>query len=139
MALYPQNTCVEVCSKNLSVLNRPTYKWLQLEKSNGCYFAWADPEAEQVLQTPLKNHKNIGFPSNIDPDSLKIHKASKLAFSVGSSWAFYWRADDGPFIVIFGPYIPSLTKERKKTYRIGTPSDETFWIRACISIDLKEA
>ena len=32
---------------------------------------------------PLKNHKNIGFLSNIGPDSLKNHKATKPAFNFG--------------------------------------------------------
>ena len=63
---------------------------------------------------PLKNHNNIGFPSNTGPDPLKNHKATKPAFNVGPSWAlqrnaiqmaFCWRADDGPLIVIF--WIPS--------------------------------
>ena len=39
---------------------------------------WADPEGEQGVRTPLKNHKSIGFPCNIDPDPLKSqsHQAS---------------------------------------------------------------
>ena len=52
---------------------------------------------------PLKNHKNIGFPSNIDLDPLKItkspknHKATKPAFNSGPlSMAFRWQADNGP-------------------------------------------
>ena len=95
---------------------------------------------------PLKKYRNIGFPSNIDPDPLKIHKATKTAFNVESSWArqrnaismaFHWWADDGPFIVIFGSSITSSTKKiikknKKKRYQIWTPSDITFWIRACI-------
>ena len=32
---------------------------------------------------PLKNHKNIGFLSNTNPDPLKNHKAAKLAFNAG--------------------------------------------------------
>ena len=32
---------------------------------------------------PLKNHKNIGFHSKTDPDSLKSRKAAKQAFNVG--------------------------------------------------------
>ena len=60
---------------------------------------------------PLKNHKNIGFLSNTYPDPLKNHKATNQAFNVGESsapkrnaikMAFRWRADDGPFIVVFG-------------------------------------
>ena len=37
--------------------------------------------------TPLKNHKNIGFLSNTSPDPLKHHKAIKPAFSAGPSSA----------------------------------------------------
>ena len=39
---------------------------------------WADPEGRQGVRIPppLKNHKNIGFPSNIDP-------ANKPAFNGG--------------------------------------------------------
>ena len=36
---------------------------------------------------PLKNHKNIGFPSNTGPDPLKNQKATKPAFNVGPSSA----------------------------------------------------
>ena len=31
--------------------------------------------------TPLKNHKNIGFLNNTDPDHIKNHKATKPAFN----------------------------------------------------------
>ena len=43
----------------------------------------------QGVQTPLKNHKNVGFLSNTytDPDPLKNHKAAKPAFNVGPSSA----------------------------------------------------
>ena len=60
---------------------------------------------------PLENHKQIWFLSNTGPDSLKNHKATKLAFNIWPSSirlrnaiekAFRWRADDFPFIVIFG-------------------------------------
>ena len=34
----------------------------------------ADPEGGSGVRTPLKNHKIIGFPSNIGSDSLKITK-----------------------------------------------------------------
>ena len=37
--------------------------------------------------------------------------------------AFRWRAEDGPFIVVFGSSIPSSTK---KSYQIRTPSDKTL-------------
>ena len=47
--------------------------------------------------------------------------------------AFRWRAYDGPFIAVFGSFIPSSTKKNKKTltYQVWTPSDKTFWIFAC--------
>ena len=33
----------------------------------------------------MKNHNNIAFPSNTDPDTLKHQKAAKPAFNVGPS------------------------------------------------------
>ena len=36
---------------------------------------------------PLKNHKNIGFPSKTGPGPLKNQKAAKPAFNVGPSSA----------------------------------------------------
>ena len=52
---------------------------------------------------PLKYYKNIGFLSNAGPDPLKHHKATKQAFNLGpSSFAFRWRADHGPLLVVFG-------------------------------------
>ena len=41
---------------------------------------------------PLKNHKNIGFLSNISPDHLKNHKAIKPAFNGGPSSACHRNA-----------------------------------------------
>ena len=69
---------------------------------------------------PLKNHKNIGFPSNIDPDPLKITKLS----SQHSMVCHYrqWRFADGPMVVHLVAFRSSLT----------TPSDKMFWIHACI-------
>ena len=71
-------------------------------------WAWADPEVGPGVRTPLKNHKNIGFLSNTDPDPLKNHKATKPAFNFGhyrpaSIMAFCWWIDDGPLIVVFLP------------------------------------
>ena len=82
----------------------------------------------------LKNYKIIGFPSNTGPDPLKNHKATKPAFNVGPSsarqrnailMAFRWQADDGPFIAVFGSYMPSSTK-KKKCYQIWTPVIQNF-------------
>ena len=76
---------------------------------------------------PLKNHKNIGFPSNIDPDPPN-HKATKPAFNGGPlsthqqnaiSMEFRWWVDGGPFLVALRSFLI-------------TPSDKMFWIRACM-------
>ena len=47
---------------------------------------WGGGGGEEWVRTPppLKNHKNIGFLSNTDPDPLKNHKATKPEFNVGS-------------------------------------------------------
>ena len=62
---------------------------------------WADPEGGGAggLDPPLKNHKNIAFPSNIDPDPLKITKPP----SQHSMVVHYrqWRFADGPMVVHF--------------------------------------
>ena len=73
----------------------------------------------QGVWTPLKNHKNIGFPSNTGLDPLKNHKATKPAFNVEPSStrqqnAFRWQADEGPLLVQFGSSFPSSKKKIKK-------------------------
>ena len=64
---------------------------------------------------PPEKSKNIGFLCNTGLNPLNNLKATKLAFNVGPSsarqqkaisMAFRWRADDGPFIVVFGSSIP---------------------------------
>ena len=40
-------------------------------------------------RTPLENRKNTGFLSNTDPDPLKIHKATKPRFNVGTATSFF--------------------------------------------------
>ena len=80
--------------------------------------------------TPLlKNHKNIGFLSNTGPDPLKITKLPKPSFNVGLS-SERCRADNAPLIMVFEFSLPSKTK--KKCCQSWTPSNKTFWIRACI-------
>ena len=80
----------------------------------------------------------FGFLAILGPDPLKNNKAIKPAFYVGPSsarqrnaiyMAFRWRANDAPLLVEFGP---SLNLSTKKTLSKLTPSDKTFWIRACI-------
>ena len=50
---------------------------------------FADPEGGTLggLDTPLENHKAIGFLSNTGPESLENHKATKPAFNIGPSLA----------------------------------------------------
>ena len=42
---------------------------------------------------PVKNHKNIGFLSNTDPEPLENHKATKPTFNV----CHHWNARETPF------------------------------------------
>ena len=58
----------------------------------------------QGVRIPLKNHKNLAFPSNIDPDPLKIQKLSSQHSNVGhyghaSETPFQWRFAGGPMMV----------------------------------------
>ena len=59
---------------------------------------WMDPEggsggggggggSDRGSRPPLKNHINTAFPSNIGPDPLKSHTATKPAFNVWRSSA----------------------------------------------------
>ena len=66
----------------------------------------------------LKNYNNIGCLEITGPDPLKNHIATKPAFNDWQSlarqrnaisMAFRWRADDDPFIVVFGSSIPTST------------------------------
>ena len=82
----------------------------------------------------LKKHNNIGLPSNIDPDPIKIAKATKPAFNGGplsarQRNAIRPRADDGP--PFSGISIISPSHQLKKNTSVLDPSDKTFWIRAC--------
>ena len=46
--------------------------------------------------------------------------ASETPFKI--EMAFRWRANDGPLKAVFGSYIPSSTKKRKKNViKFGTP------------------
>ena len=75
---------------------------------------------------PLKNHKNIGFPSNIDPDPLK---------SQSYQASIQWWAIDTPAkrhykgVSLMGRWWSILVAFRSS---LTTPSDKMFWIRACI-------
>ena len=70
---------------------------------------------------PLKNHKNIGFLSNIGQDPLKNHKAGKLALKLGPQLhaseiliAFRWWADKGPLIAALGSSLPLINLKNVK-------------------------
>ena len=79
----------------------------------------------QGVRTPLKNHKNIGFLSNICPDPLKNHKLPSQHSMLGhhrhaSEMPFKWRVDDCPLIVAFHSSLlnqNNLTKD-KLNYRL---------------------
>ena len=111
--------------------------------------ACADPEGGggggRGSGSPLKNHKNIGFSSNTGPDPLKnrSYQASIECWAIIDTpaechlMAFRWRADDGLLIVVLGPSLPSSTKKTHKNRQSWTPSDKTFWIRACTGTQKK--
>ena len=45
---------------------------------------------------------------------------------------FRWRGDDGRFWWYMDPLVPhQQKKKKKKRCQSWTPSDKTFWIRAC--------
>ena len=81
------------------------------------YCSWADPEG----QTPLVPEKSpkIGFLSILFRFLLKSqsYQASMRCW-----------ANDGLHIVVFGSSLPSSPKRNGQSW---TPSDKTFWIRAC--------
>ena len=67
---------------------------------------WADPEGGTVGPDPLKNHKNIGFPSNIDLDPIKTTKLPSQHSMVGqyrhaSETPLKWGFAGGPMMSHF--------------------------------------
>ena len=57
--------------KNKVKKSQKEEQWL-VDSVSLCPQSWADPEGSGVrTPTPFKNHKNIAFSSNIDPDPLK--------------------------------------------------------------------
>ena len=91
------------------------------------------------LPPPPKNHKNIGFPSNIDPDPLNITTLPSQHSMVGH----YRHASETPFLA--GWWWPTFSgisilspshQLKKKKRQCWTPSDKTFSIRACINSSL---
>ena len=85
---------------------------------------------QRVWIHPEKSQK-YSFFAKFDPDPLQITKLSALKtitqINVGPSSARKRNADGGPFIVVFGSLSPNQLKKSQS----WTPSDKTFWIRAC--------
>ena len=77
------------------------------------------------VRTPLKNHKTIGFPSNIGPDPLKITKLPSQDSMLGhhrhaSEMPFKWHSTGRSMmaaIVVFGSSIPS-SAQKKNTSKL---------------------
>ena len=68
---------------------------------------------------PSINHKAIGSLSNTGPNPLKNDRCTKPVLNFGPSSAHQrntvrYRADDGPFLVVFGPSLPNSTKKHQK-------------------------
>ena len=72
---------------------------------------WVDPEVGSGGPDPLENYKVIEFLSNIDPDHLETHKATKPEYNAGPSSACQRNAiqiklcllaDTGTLVVLFG-------------------------------------
>ena len=84
---------------------------------------WADPEGGQGVLTPLKNHNNIGFPSNIDPDPLKSQ-----SYQASIQW---WAIIDTPAkrhfncVSLMGRWWPIFSG-------ISVLSHYTLWQNACM-------
>ena len=81
----------------------------------------------------MENHKVIGFLINTGPDIMDNYKVAKPVFNVGPpstrqknaiKMAFYWRADDGPFLKILDPLSPHQLKTEKKSELV--PLGQTF-------------
>ena len=87
----------------------------------------------QAVRTPLKNRKNIGFLCNTDPGSLKKLPSEHLMLG------HHWPTRETPFKLCFtgGRITPIYSGIEilypliNKKNQIWTPSDKTFWIRAC--------
>ena len=96
----------------------------------------ADPEGGHRVRAPPEKSRKYRVPLQITgPNPLKNHKATKPAFNFGPSsacqgnamlMAFRWRADDGPFIEVFGSSIPSLTKNKRTMIKFGPPLTKLF-------------
>ena len=113
---------------NSKILKLIFYLWVTCTDK-----AWADLDGGSGSDPALKITK-IGFPSNM---SVTI-KIPKPAFNCGPllahqrnaiSMAFRRRADAG--IRILSAPSPQLKTNKQKRCQCWTPSNKTFWIRAC--------
>ena len=107
--MHMHEQCVSLAIAVISLQNALSHESLNhictSTRTDASYGTSADPEGSgsPSIHTPLKTHKNIGFPSNTEN-----HKATKPAFNVGPSSA---RQRNGiKLIVAFGSSLPSLTK-----------------------------
>ena len=87
----------------------------------------------QGVWTPLKNHKNIGFPRILIPIPKNL-KATKPAFdgeplSARQRKAISMAFHGGPMMAHF---LSPSHQLKKKRCQCWTPSDKVFWIRACV-------
>ena len=72
--------------RNSTDPSRGRLHWLAiLVVAIGSSLAWADRDGGRGSGPP-ENHKNIGFPSNIDPDSPKITNLRSQHSMVGHYW-----------------------------------------------------
>ena len=92
------------------------YTEVHVSETTTFCLAYADQEWGQGVRTSsLKNHKNIGIPSNTGP-------ATKPAFNVGPSSArqrnaistFQWRFAGGPMLARFWSYLDPLSPHQLK-------------------------
>ena len=102
------------------------------------FFPCVDPEGRtggpEPPPPPLESHKNIGFLSNTGSDP---EKSQRKLPRQDSNFGHHWHASETPYKWHFAGgsmwptysciWTPSSSKIKKK----GTPSEKTFWIRAC--------
>ena len=81
----------KICEQVSSIRYKFAYAHSK-ESNQSAYFMPGSRGEDRGSGTSLKNHKNIGFLSNIVPDSLENHKATEPAFNVRPSSAHQRKA-----------------------------------------------
>ena len=106
LALYTPDKQTELTSAALgatavikATFSRTGIIWASMGRSRGGDRGSRPPP-------PLKKHKDIGFPSNIDPDPLKItklpsHHSMAGQYRYASKTPFQWHFAGGPMIAHF--------------------------------------